>query len=243
MAVSRSKRPLASTASCALRADLGQHGFDAAAVLGERRAADLHLDDGVAAVEIAAHLGAQRRVVLAGIVVAAGGIDEDARVGLAPLALGQQAEQRLARDLGDRVPDRHVDRADRHRALAVAARLLVGHHRGPDLVRIEVVAGVVEQALRVGLQDAVAEALADQAALAVAAVRVEAVADDAPAVAHDIGDDGDEARGHLREIDVGVADRRGDRLGDLANVDDAHVGSLLANSIVFYDFSVGLRRP
>jgi hypothetical protein len=48
-----------------------------------------------------------------------------------------------------------------------------------------------------GFEDAVAEALADQAALAVAAVRVEAVADDAPSVAHHVGDNGDEARGHL----------------------------------------------
>ena len=46
-------------------ADLLQHGLDALAVLGDRRAADLHLHDVVAAVEIAAHLAAQRRQVLA----------------------------------------------------------------------------------------------------------------------------------------------------------------------------------
>ena len=108
-----------------LRADLGEHRLDAAPVLGEGCAADLHLDDVVAAVEIAAHLGPQRRVVLARIVVAAGRVDEDARVGLAAVALGQEAEERLAGDLGRRVPHRHVERPDRHRALAVAARLLV----------------------------------------------------------------------------------------------------------------------
>ena len=207
-----------------LGADLGEHRLDAAAVLVDRGAADLHLHDRVAAVEVAAHLVLQRRVVLARVVVAAGGVDEDLGVGLAAVALGQQAEQRLAGDLRRRVPDRHVDRADGDRALAVAARLLVRHHGGPDLVRIEVVAALVEKALGRRLQDAVAEALADQAALAVAAVRVEAVADDRPAVAHHVGDDRHKARGHLREVDVGVADRRGDRLGDLADVDDAHVG-------------------
>ena len=50
----------------------------------------------------------------------------------------------------------------------IAAQILCG---------IEVVAGLVEQARRVGFEDAVAEAFADEAALAVAAVRVEAVAD------------------------------------------------------------------
>jgi len=53
-------------------------------------------------------------------------------------------------------------------------------------VRIEIVAALVEKALGSRLQDAVAEALADEAALAVAAVRVEAVANDAPPVARTV---------------------------------------------------------
>jgi len=224
MPVSRSKRPLASTASCAsepISASTASIRRRSSAI---GRAADLHLHDGVAALEVAAHLGPERRVVLARIVVAAGGVDEDPRVRLAALAFGDEAEEGLAGDLGRRVPYRHVERSDGDRALAVASRLLVRHHGGPDPVRIEIAAALVEKALGRRLQDAVAEALADEAALAVPSVRVEAVADDAPPVAHDIGDDRHEARGHLREIDVGVTDRRGDRLGDLANVDDAHVG-------------------
>ena len=80
----------------------------------------------VAAVEVALHLVLQAFEALAGIVVAAGGVDEDlaGRPAIA-VALGQQAEQRLALDLGDGVPDRHVDRAHGDRALAMAARLLV----------------------------------------------------------------------------------------------------------------------
>ena len=53
------------------------------------------------------------------------------------------------------------------------------HQAGPDAVRIEIFAAVVEQRARVRLQQARREALADQAALAVAAIRVEAVADHA----------------------------------------------------------------
>jgi hypothetical protein len=51
-------------------------------------------------------------------------------------------------------------------------------------VRIEIVAALVQEALGVGLEDAVAEALADQPTLALAAVGVEAVADDRPPPSH-----------------------------------------------------------
>ena len=43
------------------------------------------------------------------------------------------------------------------------------------------------------------------AALRVAAVGVEAVADDRAAVAHDVGDERDDGGGHLAEVDIGVA--------------------------------------
>ena len=187
-----------------------------------RRAADLHLHHGVAAIEIAAHLGAQRRIILARIVIAARCIDEHARIGGDPVPLGQQPEQRLAGDLRHRVPHRHVDRADRHRAVAMPARLLVGHHAGPDAIRIEILPGRIQQRSRIGLQDARGEAFADQAALAVATIGIEPVADHAPPVALHIGHHRDQARCHLGEIDIRVADRRTDRLGDLTHVGDAH---------------------
>src|SRR6267143_5239024 len=102
----------------------------------------------------------------------------------------------------------------------MTARLLVRHQRRPDFVGIEIVAAVIEQFLRIGLDETRREALADQAALPVAAIRIETIADHRLAVAHGIGDDGDEARRHLREIDIGVADGRRDRFGDFADVDD-----------------------
>jgi len=135
--------------------------------------------------------------------------------------LGEQAKQRLARDLRHRVPHRHVDGADRDRALAMAARLLVRHQRRPDFIGIEIVAGLVQQGFRIGLFQARGKTLTDQPALPIAAVGIEAVADHRPAVAHDIGDDRDQARRHPGEIDIGVADRRGDRFCHFADVDDA----------------------
>ena len=59
-------------------------------------------------------------------------------------------------------------------------------------VRVQIVAGIVQEGLRRRLEQARRKPLADQPALAVASVRVEAVAHDAAAVALDIRDDGDE---------------------------------------------------
>jgi hypothetical protein len=103
----------------------------------------------------------------------------------------------------------------------MAAGLLVGHHGGPDLVGVEIVAAGIEQRLGIGLLQPRRKTFADQAALPVTAVGIEAVADHPLAVADGIGDDGDEARRHLGEVDIGVTDRRGDRLCDFADVDDA----------------------
>src|SRR5438270_671605 len=103
----------------------------------------------------------------------------------------------------------------------MAARLLVRHQRRPDLIRIEIVAALIEQALRIGFHQARRETLSDQSALPVTTVRVETVTDDWLALANDIGDDGDEARRHFGEIDIGVADRGGDRFCNFADLDDA----------------------
>ncbi len=171
------------------------------------------------------HLLAQGTVVLAGIVVPTGRIDEDLRVSLPALHIRQQPEERLALDLGNGIPHRHVDRANRDRTLAVAAGLFILHHRRPDPVRIEIGAGIIHEAFRRRFQNTIPEAFADKAALAITAIGVEAVANHAPPVSHDIGDDGHQARRHLAEVDIGVADRRRDRLRHFADIDDTH-GSL-----------------
>jgi hypothetical protein len=61
-------------------------------------------------------------------------------------------------------------------------------------VRIEIGAVVVQQRQRIGFEDARDEALAHQLALAIAAIRVEAVAHDRLAIADHVGDDGHQAQ-------------------------------------------------
>jgi hypothetical protein len=82
------------------------------------------------------------------------------------------------------------------------------------------VAVLVKQRIRIGFHQPRRETLADQSALPVAAIGIEAISDHALAVAHDIGDDGNQARRHFSEIDIGIADGRRDRFCDLADVDD-----------------------
>jgi hypothetical protein len=54
-------------------------------------------------------------------------------VGLAfVVTIREKAIQRLLLDLRDSVPHRHVEHADRNRALAVSARLFVCHRDRPD---------------------------------------------------------------------------------------------------------------
>ena len=57
-----------------------EHPLDALEVVGQRRAADLHLQEAVAELAAAAHLVLQALLLLAGVVVAAAGIDQHALV-------------------------------------------------------------------------------------------------------------------------------------------------------------------
>ncbi|MNS74451.1 hypothetical protein D3C72_1079280 [compost metagenome] len=108
----------------------------------------------------------------------------------------------------------------------MAARLFIRVHAVPHLVRIEVAAVHRDERSRIGVEDAGNEALAHQHALAVAAIRIEAVADDGLAVAEYVRDDGHQAQGHLAEIDIGVADGGRDGDGLFADFNDFHAGLL-----------------
>ncbi len=104
----------------------------------------------------------------------------------------------------------------------MSARLLIAHQRLPDSIRVQVVAGIVQQGLGVGLQQARREALANQAALSIAAVGVESIANYGSSIAHHIGDHGDQGAGHLRKIDIGVGDGRRDGCGHFTQIGDTH---------------------
>jgi hypothetical protein len=113
-----------------------------------------------------------------------------------------------------------VEHADRHRTVAMAAGLFVGHHRGTDFVRVKVVSGLVQQAVGGRFQDARNEALAHQVALAVAAVGVEAVANDGATLTHHVGHHRHQAEVHFGKVDVGVANIALDRAGRFADFGD-----------------------
>ncbi len=202
-----------------------QNRINATQIFVERSAANLLLHDRVAAVEIAAHFVFQLPVVLARVVVTARRVHENLAVRLTiTVTVSQQLEQRLAFDLCYRIPDRHVDGADRDRPLTMAARLFVLEHGRPDLVRIEVVARVVDERGGIGFDDARDKALAHQLALAVTAVGIEAVTHNRLAVPDHIGHHGDETQRHLAEINVGIADGGADRNGQFADFNDSHGG-------------------
>jgi len=88
--------------------------------------------------------------------------------------------------------------------------------------RLSPASSCVHERSGIGFEDARNEALAHQLALAVAAVRIEAVAHHRLAVADHIGDDGDQTQRHLAEVDIRVADRGTDRNGLFADFNDSH---------------------
>ena len=93
---------------------------------------------------------------------------------------------------------------------------------GLDTDRIEVLPTPVEHGLRIRGQDPGDQAFAQDPALGVTAVRVEAEADDGLAVTHHIRDYGDHAQRHAREIDERVAHARAQRGAAFENLDDTH---------------------
>ena len=131
--------------------------------------------------------------------------------------------QRLSGNLGDRIPDGDLDGADGDRALAVAAGLFPLHHDRQDLAGIEVLLRLIEQGARVGAQYARDETRTHRGSAGITTGRVEGEADDRPAIAHDIGHDGDDRGGHLGKIETGICDVRFERDRAFADVDDTHL--------------------
>jgi hypothetical protein len=138
------------------------------------------------------------------------------------VALGEHAMQRLLLDLGDGVPQRHLDGADGDRALAVAAGFLALQHAGEQLLGREILSPVVEQRVRCSRQDARNEPRPHRRPTGIAAGGVEGEANDPAAVAHHIGDHHHHRGGHLGEIEARIGKLRIKRDRGFADVDDAH---------------------
>src|SRR5262249_61706251 len=116
---------------------------------------------------------------------AAADVAEDLGSGLAAVvALGQHAVERFRGDLGNRIPDRDLDRADRDRALAVTAGFFPLHHDGENISRIEILLCLVKERSRIGAENARDEARAHRRTAGIAASRVEGETDARLAVTH-----------------------------------------------------------
>ena len=104
----------------------------------------------------------------------------------------------------------------------MAAGLFVLQHGGAEAGGVEIVARRRLLLLGVEREDAGRETGADDLALGIAPVGIEAIADHRLAVAHHVGDDCHRAHGHLAEIDHRVAHGRAHGDARLANFGDAH---------------------
>jgi hypothetical protein len=103
----------------------------------------------------------------------------------------------------------------------VTAGLLILHADRPQLLRVDeaVFALVV---LRSRCHEPRDEPLAQEPLRRVAAVRVEAEAHHRAPVHHHVRDNGEDARRHGGEVDIGIGDVGLDRGNDVPDGDDAH---------------------
>ena len=189
----------------------------------QRSAADLDLETPVSLRDGVPDVIAQALDVIVRAIVAAAGVNVGGGVAdvVRWLQLRQASPQRHIRALGGEIPQRRIDQADRATALAVAAGLFVFHQDRPDPERIDaaILAGII---LRVGGQQTRDEAVIEQAAVVVAADRVEGEAGQRLTIAAGIGMDRKRGRRHVIEADTRASRRRAEpyclRLGG----DDAH---------------------
>ena len=199
------------------------HRFNTRNVISQRLAANLHLHHRIAEIEILLHLVLQLTQIFSRVVVTTRRIHKHLVVRFATVVtIGQQTIQRLALNLRHRIPHGHVHRADSHRALTMPARFFIGEHRGPNAMRVQVIARVIHQRLRISFHDARHKALRQQPHLRITAIGVKAKAHHRLAIADDIRHHRDDTRRHLGKINVRVADGRINRCCDGVYGGDAH---------------------
>ena len=107
----------------------------------------------------------------------------------------------------------------------MSAGLFVGHHDGPGFFGIEVRSFGIEESRRRRAKQARNYALAKNALLRVAAVRMKAVADDGLALTNHVRMNGEGRNRHLREADKCIADGRANGNDGVANFSDSHLST------------------
>src|SRR5256885_6595135 len=101
-----------------------------------------------------------------------------------PQTICKKRIKRPAGDLRDYIPYRHIEDANRDRPFAVSSRLFIPHEDVPDLKRVEVAARLVEHSARVRRHKSRHKAVTQGSTRRIAAIRVEAEADDRCSIAY-----------------------------------------------------------
>ena len=128
------------------RPDDLEHGLQTAKIFVKRQAADLHLHHRVAGAEMTAHLVLQILDRLPRPVPAAAHVAEHLVWNFAAVeSLGEQHAQRLVGNLGNGIPDRDLDGADRDRSFGMPSGFFPPHHAGENFSGIEIVAACVQK--------------------------------------------------------------------------------------------------
>src|SRR5262245_10614050 len=172
-----------------------ENSFDSLEIFAKRPPGNFDLYMGVPVIEELANFISESRDVIGREVVAASGINRHGLPGGGfSDKLAEKTIKRLFRDLGGRVPERHVQGSDRDTTLAVTAGFLAIHHAIPGSKWVEVVARSRGEFIFPSGEKSWRKTLANQSALAKAPDRRKAKACDWRAVSIDIRDDGDRGR-------------------------------------------------
>src|SRR5262249_50426576 len=118
-----------------------ENSFDSLEIFPERSPRDFDLYMRVPEIEELANFISEPRDVIGRKVIAASGINRHGLPGGGfPDNLAEKLVKRFFRDLGGRVPERHVQGSNRDTTLAMTAGLLALHHAIPGSKWVEVVA-------------------------------------------------------------------------------------------------------
>jgi hypothetical protein len=205
------------------RPDDLEHGFQPPEVFVKGQAADFHLHHRVAGAEVAAHFILQILDRLPRPIPATAHVAEHLVWKFAAIeSLGEQHAQRLVGNLGNGIPDRNLDGADRDGPFGMPSSFFPPHHAGENFRGIVVPATCVQKRGRVGGENARNEPCPHLRAAGVTAGRIECETADGLAVANDVGDHGDYRRRHFGKIEARIGERRLERDRGFADIDDTH---------------------
>src|SRR5262245_36601663 len=183
-----------------------ENSFDSLEIFAKRPPGNFDLYMGVPVVEESANFISESRDVIGREVIAASGINRHGLPGGGfSDELAEKTIKRFFRDLGGRVPERHVQGSNRDTTLAVTAGFLALHHAVPGSRWVEVVTRSRDEFIFPGGKESRRKTLANQSALAIAPDRRKVEACDWRAVSMDIRNEGYRSRIEAIGRNFGIA--------------------------------------